>query len=404
LKKLFFALLVLGGIAAAAVWIHQRRSAPPEVPFARVLRQTLTSTLVTNGKVEPVEWMAVHAERDGPVGRLHVRKGQQVRKGDAILDLDTRDTQAELAAAEARIAQARADLYVFDRGGLDVELAEIESGVARARLDQEVARRELESLGRLVEKKAAAAQELTPLRDRIRLAESQVAALERKRAALVPASGRAAVQARLHEAETAAAQARRKIELSVIHAPMDGTIYHLEARPGAWIRVGDPVAEIGRIERLRVVVYVDEPELGRVETGMPVTITWDARPGRQWNGNVDTMPSRIVALGTRQVGEVICLIANEQRELAPGANINAEIRSRVVENALTVPKETLRREAAVTGVFVLEGDRLAWKPVELGASSVTHAQVMNGLADGALVALPTEFTLRSGDPVRAKVQ
>jgi len=38
------------------------------------------------------------------------------------------------------------------------------------------------------------------------------------------------------------------------------------------------------VERLRVRVFVDEPELGRVQEGQPVTIGWDALPGRAWQG------------------------------------------------------------------------------------------------------------------------
>jgi len=55
------------------------------------------------------------------------------------------------------------------------------------------------------------------------------------------------------------------------------------------VNVGDTAANVGRLDRLRVRVYVDEPELGRVAEGQPVTITWDALPGSsgagRWSGN-----------------------------------------------------------------------------------------------------------------------
>ena len=58
-----------------------------------------------------------------------------------------------------------------------------------------------------------------------------------------------------------------------------------------------------------------------------MTITWDALPGHQWKGEVDKLPTQIVPLGTRQVGEVGCVIENPDRDLLPNANINADIQA-----------------------------------------------------------------------------
>ncbi len=404
MKKLLLAALLIAAIGAPAWWLVRQRSAPPEVAFVRVVRETLVSTLVTNGKVEPEEWMPVRAAVEGPIGKLSVERGATVRKGDILAELDTRDAQTALAAAEARIAQARAEIEVYDRGGSGAELAEIAAAAARARLDRDIARRDIASLRRLVEKKAAAPSEITPLEDRVKRADAEIAALERKRTALTSKGDRAASEARLREATVAAEAARRRIDLGIVRSPMDGVLYQLDARPGAWLRAGDPIGEVGRLERLRVIVYVDEPELGRVGPGMPVVITWDARPGRRWEGRVAAMPSRIAPLGTRQVGEVICRIDNPGRELPPGANIDAEVRSREVAGALTVPKEALRREGDATVLFVLEGDRVARRAVQVGVTSVTRAEIVRGAAEGALVALPGDAALADGVRVRATVR
>ena len=137
-----------------------------------------------------------------------------------------------------------------------------------------------------------------------------------------------------------------------------------------------------------------------MQVGQPVTITWDALPGKRWEGTVDRKPTEIEALGTRQVGEVLCTIANPGRELIPGTNVNAEIRTSVVQNALTIPKESLRRENAGLGVYVLREGKLAWQVVTTGASSVTRVQVRTGLDEGGAVALPSEIALKPGMEVR----
>jgi len=104
-------------------------------------------------------------------------------------------------------------------------------------------------------------------------------------------------------------------------------------------------------------------------------------------------------LASRQVGEVLCTIDNPGRVLLPGTNVDAHIRTAAVANALTIPKECLRRDANGLGVFVLRGGRLAWQPVTAGASSVTRVQILEGLAEGGEVALPTELSLHNGEMV-----
>ena len=159
------------------------------------------------------------------------------------------------------------------------------------------------------------------------------------------------------------------------------------------------MASVGRTDRLRVRVYVDEPEVGRVAVGQPVAITWDALPGKTWNGVVEKLPTEIVPLNTRQVGEVLCTIENPGNELVPGTNVNAEIRTNVVENALTIPKEALRRANNQQGVLLLTGDKVEWRPIAAGVSSVTRSQVTSGLNEGDWVALATTDPLKPGDRV-----
>ena len=98
---------------------------------------------------------------------------------------------------------------------------------------------------------------------------------------------------------------------------------------------------------------------------------------------------------------MICSIENPSRELIPGANVNAEIRTAVVERALVVPKESLRHDAQGDYVFALNGGAIARRPVKKGASSVTEIQVVEGLADGDAVALPSDVPLKPGDRVSA---
>jgi HlyD family secretion protein len=398
LKRLLWLLVP---VLLLIVWLYARGPAPAEVPFTKATQETIVSTLNTNGKVEPIEWTAVHAPLGGPVQQVHVERGQAVRNGQLLVTIGVPDAQAEISSAQARINAAQAEIERVNQGGSAPEQAEIQSGLLRARSELEVAQREYETVQRLAQKNAATKAEVEATRQAVERAELQIQTLERRRGALVTQPDRSAAQARLQEAQSGANAASLRLASGRVQSPTAGILYRLEVRPAGFVSPGDLIAEIGRLNQLRVRVYVDEPELGRVQKGMPVRITWDAMPDREWKGFVESVPLQVVPLGTRQVGEVLCTIDNPDLTLIPGTNINAEIISSTVENAVTVPKEALRRQGSDTGVFVVaEGNRLAWRAVKPGVSSVTRVQIVSGLKPGEAVALPVERPIKAGDEVR----
>ncbi|MEO7146014.1 MAG: efflux RND transporter periplasmic adaptor subunit, partial [Bryobacteraceae bacterium] len=336
--KRFLWILAALGSGALLWWLVARRSAPPELPFTRVNRETIVSTLSTNGKAEPLEWAPARVERAGLVNRIFIHKGQTVARGAPLVELDSRDIQTALANAEARITEATAELDLLNRGGRAAEIAPLDSGLAQARLDLEAARKDYESLQRLAAEQAATPLEVRTAKERMDRAQAQIRGFDERRAALVAPTDKTIAQAKLSAAQADAALAQRNLALSTVRAPIPGVIYQFDLKPGAYLNPGDLIANIGQLANVRVTIYVDEPELGRVEKGMPVVITWDALPGRQWSGTVEKLPTQIVALGTRQVGEVGCIIGNPGNDLLPGTNVNVEIRSKVVPDALTLPK------------------------------------------------------------------
>jgi HlyD family secretion protein len=398
--KLRFWLSLFALAIVALVWqLVSWRNQPLEVPFAKAIHETIVSSVATNGKVEPVEWAVARAERSGAVTKILIRRGQRVSQGDVLVELDATEAQTDLTIANARISQAHAELDVLAKGGRSADLADISSNLERLKLDLDTAQKEHDALARLQSKEAATKYEVSSAEQRIESIKLQMKSWNDRKAALVGASDRTSAEARLQDAQAAAHLAEARIQMSAVKAPVGGTIYQFDLKQGAFLTAGDAVASIGLLDRVDVTVYVDEPDLGRVMKGMTVAITWDALPGRQWKGTVDKTPTQIVANGSRQVGEVICLIQNPDMDLLPGTNVNAEIRSESVENALTIPKEAVRRESNQTGVFTLAGDRIVWRKITLGVNNTTRTQV-SGLNDGDPVALPTEKPLKDGMQVK----
>jgi len=396
--------ILLIGAAVIVVWVATKKAAPPEVEFVKATREPLISSLNTNGKVEPIEWMPVRSERSGVITRVLVSRGQQVSKDQPLVELDTRVASADLSKAQAAIQEAKAQEQVLTQGGRIAERQQIDSDLARARLDLEAAQKSSEALDRLVAKQAATRQELDSARQLVDQLQLRIQSLEKSKAALVTGTDKEIAKARLQEAQSTSAVAQTNLDLSRIRAPMDGTLYDFDLKQGSYVIPGDAIAKVGRLDRVRVNVYVDEPDLGKVREGELVIITWDALTGHQWKGKVDKLPTQIAPLGTRQVGDVACIIENPDRDLLPNANINADIQATVVEHALALPKEAIRRQGSETGVMLLQGDRVVWRPVNLGISSYTKSQVLSGMTEGDAAALPSEKPVQSGSRVQPVFQ
>ena len=400
MKKLWPVLLVVA-LLLVLWWLVDRKESTPTVHFAEVKRETIASTIPTNGKVEPLQFAAARAEIAGVVQKIAIERGQDVKAGQTLVVLDNSTERAAYDSATAQVQQAKANASIVEQGGKAAELSQSESDLRNAQLALQEAQRNLASAQRLYKQQAATHQEVLSAQDSVQRARLKVDAVKGQRKTLVSAEDRSISESKLNDSRAALELARHRLDLTTIKAPMSGTIYQFDLKLGAYLNLGDLVAMIGDLDKVRVRVYVDEPELGRVAENLPVEITWQARPGRKWSGSVTQMPTEIVALQTRQVGVVTCIIDNPQHELLPGTNVDVVIVSSVVNNAVSIPKQALQSTAEGSGVFkLLNGDRLKWQAVTTGGSNVTSIEIKSGLQPGDRVALPSDVALADGMNVK----
>jgi HlyD family secretion protein len=198
-----------------------------------------------------------------------------------------------------------------------------------------------------------------------------------------------------------------KVHDGRIVAPADGTLYSLPAKAGDFVRTGDLLAEMADLHKVRVRAFIDEPELGGLEPGEPVRITWDALPNRTWMGKTQVIPKQVVARGARSVGELLCEVNNDKLELLPNINVNVRINSHERINVLTVPRGTVEADGGQRFVFVVLRNALGVgkatlqkREIRVGIADATNYEVLSGLQEGEMVALPGDVDLKDGMPVR----
>jgi len=394
LSWLFAAFIILA--AGWLVYQNRQRSILP-VRTAKAERGSIHNGVVTNGKVEPAVFQDVRAGVGAEVLRVLVREGDAVRKGQPLLELSQRQTAAELERARAELADAENALRLLRQGGSALEIAELQQQRETARRERERLAKEISDFEQLVEKGAIARIELEQSRARLVQAESELALLERKLAGRFDVEEITRAEARVEAARSALRLAESRQAATTVVAPLDGTVYSLTVRPGDFAESGGLLARVGELSQVRVRVFVDEPDLGRVAQGQRILVTWDGLPARQWQGEVERLPSEVVEAGTRTVGEVACTLPNPEKELLPNTNVDVEIVTESRDSVLLLPREAVLGTDGNRHVFLIRDGALLRQAVKTGISNPTHIEILDGLTEGEEAALAAVGqTLRDG--------
>jgi len=401
--------LVLAALLAFALVRLSGRQPVAKISAVPPMRENLVSSISSNGKVEPIAPFVVRAQLDTFVERVSAVEGQSIKKGQVLLQLNVKDAAAQLADARSKLLRAEDDLRAAKAGGRSDEAAKTEGQLAAALAQRNRLQRNHDSLERLIAQQAATKEELAATDLELARADAQVKQLTAVRQefehGVTLDANRTSLQVEQLRSEVAALE--EKVRDGRIAAPADGTLYSLPVKAGDYVKVGDLLAEMADLHKVRVRAFIDEPELGGLEPGEPVRITWDALPNRAWMGKTQVIPKQVVVHGPRSVGELLCEVDNQKLELLPNINVNVRINSSERVNVLTVPRGAVEAQDGRRFVFVVLRNALGVgkatlerREIHVGIADATDYEVVSGLQEGEMVALPGDVDLKDGMPVR----
>jgi HlyD family secretion protein len=365
----------------------------------------LKSTVATNGKVEPQPQanFEAHAPFAGTIQTLSVHEGETVRAGQLLLAMDDNEAQSRVATADAALKGAQSASQAEQRGGTQEERISLSGEVARAQIDKNQAQHDLDALQSLQASGAASPNEISAARNRLAATASVLQVLQQRQTDRYGADELAHSKATLADAQAADAAAEDALHRAVVHAPFAGTVYSLPVSRTEYVNQGDRLLSLADLSKLQVRGYFDEPEIGKLRIGQPVTIVWDARPNDQWHGHIWRLPSTIITFNTRNVGEALIAVDDPDGELLPDANVRVTVNTANVSNVLIVPRDALHIEGGATFVYRKEGNSLHRVKVTIGALNLTDVQITSGLKAGDVVALGTTNAQPLSDGIPVKV-
>ncbi|SDO89221.1 efflux RND transporter periplasmic adaptor subunit [Desulforhopalus singaporensis] len=222
-----------------------------------------------------------------------------------------------------------------------------------------------------------------------------VLALDRKNSRLVEAAENRLFALRVPESLIAEIKKDGRVKQSVtFYAPRSGVVDYLNIRQGYYVNPGSTIMSIGTLSQVWVEAEVFERQASLVQIGLPVTMTLDYLPGREWRGAVDYVyPS--LDPKTRTV-RVRLRFDNGDNLLKPGMFAQVVISSPSSGKTLLVSKEAVIRSGRTSRVVLALGEgRFKSVNVKVGRIDEQSAEILSGLTESDMVVTSAQFLLDS---------
>lgn len=318
LSALLLSALILAGCKGGGGWGGGFSMPPMPVEIDVARIQPVADRFETLGSLEADEAVTIVAEISGVITTIPFQEGGSVGRGSLIARLDDRELRADYERAVALRDQSQAN---FGR------------------------------VKSIVDAGAGAPQDLDDASASLKVAEANVSS------------------------------AKARLDKASITAPFDGLVGARRVSMGSYVRPGDAITNLARIQDLRVVFSIPERYLAQLKRGSEVIVSAPAFPGSELKGNIDVIEP-ILDAGTRSAG-VVARVANPACNFRPGmsANVSAVLQQR--GEALTISNEAVFVEQNQAFAYVIKADSTVTRAaLRLGTRLPDAVEVRDGLQAG----------------------
>jgi len=225
----------------------------------------------------------------GRILRLDTDEGRQVKIGDRLAELDSRDLELAVARAHALAASAEKALAVLKAGSRVQDIRAAEAALRQAEADLRFALTQQERVAKLVADHFAPPQQLDTANDQVDVATAKVEQARQNLSLLREGPRKEDIEraiADLDAAKASAATAEQQLAYARLTSTVAGIVSARLAEQGQNVTSAQPVFRIAELDRPWVRVYLDEKELPRVKLGQPAQIQVDGLPGKTFSGHL----------------------------------------------------------------------------------------------------------------------
>ena len=341
---IFITVLFLGTFA----YLFQR-SKPKAAQYQELeptMMDIVKSTIVT-GKIQPRDEVNIKPQISGIIAELYKQAGDPVKKDEIIAKVKVIPDMSQLSSAQSR-----------------VRLAEVNLSQARTDFDREKA---------LYDQALVSADEYDRIRQALQQAEEELAAAKES----------------LEIVRDGVSSANKSGSSTLIRSSISGLILDIPVKVGNTVinsnsfNDGTTIATVADMDDLIFDGNIDETEVGRLSTGMPVRITVGALQEVSLDATLEYIaPKATEVSGANQFEIKASVQVPSDITIRSGYSANAEIVLQSATSVLAVPESAIQFAGDTTYVFVSTPEGYQRRDVVTGLSDGIHIEVKEGLAEG----------------------
>jgi len=445
-KKVTIGVVVVAALATIVlVSVKAANKGVVTVQTAKVAKQdTLTSIVTASGEVKPTTYTNVTAQGFGRITEILVKEGDHIKIGDRLLLQENVQANADVQAQSAAIVSAESGVQAAEASykAAQADLISQRANLERAKLDYD--------RGQGLYKDG-----LIPKQDfdqRKTAYDAAVATVDSSQARVISLKAQLdQTRAQVNQNRAVLVRTQDVLRKTTYFSPINGIVSYLPVRLGEYVVPGIQNANgsflmtLSDMSIVTAEVKVDETDIVNVKIGQEADVTIDAVPGKTFKGKVTQIGSQAVlrssGLATTQSTtstqeakdfKVVVTLDNPPENLRPGLSTTSKIKTAVKQNVVAVPIQALavrtrkdledaaknaKRDSSVTlaaplpaatstdpkkdeiqGVFVVNGKKAIFRPVETGIAGVTDIEITKGLQAGDEIVTGSYKALRTLKP------
>jgi len=405
-------LLVIGAIVAFLIGRKKTAGSDSEeeanvtvsVKVAKAERGPIAATVTALGTIFPKEQATVSPKIASQIKSMGIIKNKQVKAGEVLAVLETRDLQAQVAEAQGALQEARHSLQGLSTGSIPQTNAQDEKAIREAQANLRNAKatydRRIVLYGQGgISKKDVEAPELavTTAEHDIRLAETTA---RLHRTAISP-NERAQAEAKVNQAQNHLNTLRAQLSYADIRSPISGTVTDQFQFQGEYAAPGNKLFTVMNLSEVIIKAPFADVVASGLKVGDPAVIKPTDQPGLELDGRI-SLVSRAGDPSSRTF-EIWVRLPNTDGRLKGAGSAQVTVNSKEVADAVTVPVSAVTLDATNTDnglVMIVDDKSIAHQvKVTVGIHTRDRYQITSGLSGGETVIIEGNYALPDGTKV-----
>jgi HlyD family secretion protein len=365
---------------------EQESGAAAPVQVAPVTKGSIRKLVEADAVLYPVDQANLMPKITAPVARYLKNRGDRVRANELLAVLENRDLLAAVAASQAQLQQAEANLHNTEHAAVPESMTKAVTDVQSGQEQFDAAKRVLESRQKLFADGALARKPVEDAAVQFAQAKAQLETAKEHLRALESIGKQAQINTALAQVQAARAQlqsAQAQVAYTEVRSPIGGVIADRPVYQGDVATAGAPLFTVVDASRVVARANIPQSDAPSVKLGDSATI--------KRNDGLTEVPGKVVVVspatdpGTTMV-QVWVEANNRASALKPGATVHVTIVAAVLENVTLVPPAAiLPGEGGAPVVMTVTDSTAHIRKVEVGIKEADKVQILSGVSPGEQV-------------------